>query len=211
MDKNYLENLNYLDVLTNCKYRSSADMNKVQQYVLKYNKEYKDIIIKRHQDYVTAYIKSGYSLQKLSKAVEIPATTLLSIFLRIESQFNLYEAYEVKMIKDSKIRRIREEKIKQQQMLATYSKFNPGLSEERNKKVIDVLKKTYDKKLDDVLSVTAINLLNKLYAGKTVKKAAKELCKSDKYLATLIIGTNKPRSNNEKGILRILEENNIKL
>lgn len=200
----YLENLNYIDVLNNCETRIYADMKKVNEYINKYKNNYEDIIIKRHQKYIKEYIKSGYDLFTLAKNIKVSSGNLLSIFLRIESQFDLYERYEAKEKLKEKIRIQKNRK-------NVFKRFNPGLSENKNKEIIDILKKTYNKGYDKILPERINVVLNLLYKGKTMKEIADELNRSYKYLTSTIIGLSNPRNNSEKGVIKLLQENGINI
>ena len=200
----YLENLNYIDVLNNCETRIYANMKKVNEYINKYKNNYEDIIIKRHQEYVKEYIESGYDLFILAKNIKVSSNNLLSIFLRIESQFDLYERYEAKEKLKEKIRIQKDRK-------NAFKKFNPGLSENKNKEIIDILKKTYHKGYEKVLPERINAVLNLLYKGKTMKEIANELNRSYKYLTSTITGLSNPRNNSEKGVIKLLQENGINI
>ena len=202
IDNDYLDKLVYLDVLNNCEFRVYANMHIVNEYINKYKNNYKNIIIERHCKYIEKYIKCGCNLIKMVRETGISSANLLSIFLRIESQFDLYEKYLKAKKRKEKLKLIRSRK-------EVFKKFNPGLSEVKNKKIIDILKITYGKDYSNVLPKKASIVLNKLYTGKTLKEIAEELGMSYRYLSTLLIGMNKPRNNNEKGVIRILQENKL--
>lgn len=81
--------ISYDRILENCIKRTSGDLKNIKKYIEKY--EWKNIIIERHQNFINEYIKKDYNLTSLSLELKLSSADLLSIFLRIESQFELYE------------------------------------------------------------------------------------------------------------------------
>ena len=83
--------VNYEEILTNCGARTTFDSYGFDRLLKQYMFNWKNIILKRHHPFVEFYIKHKGNMSKVSKSVGYPIVDLRAIFLRIQSQFELYE------------------------------------------------------------------------------------------------------------------------
>lgn len=81
----------YDEILNNCGVRTIFDSYGFEKLLKKYIFNWKNIIIKRHHQFVESYIKNKGNMSKVSKDIGYPMTDLRAIFLRIQSQFELYD------------------------------------------------------------------------------------------------------------------------
>lgn len=86
--------VNYEEILTNCGARTTFDAYGFDKLLKQYMFNWKDIILKRHHPFVEYYIKHKGNMSKVSKSVGYSIIDLRAIFLRIQSQFELYEENE---------------------------------------------------------------------------------------------------------------------
>ena len=86
--------VNYEAILTNCGARTTFDTYGFDRLLRRYIFDWKDIILKRHHPFVEYYIKHKGNMSKVSKSVGYSIVDLRAIFLRIQSQFELYEEDE---------------------------------------------------------------------------------------------------------------------
>ena len=94
--KNIVE---YNEILNNCGHRISFDTNMLRLQ-LKRHANWKDIILKRHHEFVLAYLECNYDLAKVKKITQYGIKDLESILLRVQSQFEIYEENNASVFKD---------------------------------------------------------------------------------------------------------------
>ena len=80
----------YNDIMNNCNTRKQANMEKINEYIERYS-NWDKIILDRHVKFIKQYLINDKSVNGTAKSMEMSVKDLLSIFLRIESQFELYE------------------------------------------------------------------------------------------------------------------------
>ena len=195
-DEEIKENIQYRKVLDNCMSRTQGDLNKIKDYIKKYN-NWNEFIVDRHLKYIKDFKNCNYDIRELSKITGIAVTHLLSIFLRIESQFEIYEYKQ----KDIEHRKKLKEKLLIQQL---YSRINPNCGnvkkdEEIRRQIIAIKDKI--NLLPDYLSKT----VNYLIQGKSIDDIVSITGKNKRYLISSIIGTSKPRYPSEMGILKLIQ------
>lgn len=83
--------IDYGQILTNCGYRVAADFDILNTYINKYS-NWESFILNRHHVFLKKYIEHNYNLKRLKEDVGYTLTDLSSIFLRIQSQFELIDS-----------------------------------------------------------------------------------------------------------------------
>lgn len=81
----------YDEILNNCGTRKSFDTYGFNLLFKKYIFNWKQIILKRHHFFLESYINNKGNFLKMSKETGYSETDLKSIFLRIQSQFEIYD------------------------------------------------------------------------------------------------------------------------
>lgn len=81
----------YDEILNNCGARTTFDSYGFEQLLKRYMFNWKNIILQRHYPFVELYIKHKGNMSKISKDIGYPIIDLRAIFLRIQSQFEIYD------------------------------------------------------------------------------------------------------------------------
>lgn len=223
--------INYDSIIENCKRRTGANFNKINEYITEY--DWKTFILKRHQTFIKKYIDTNYDIKKTSNFFNYSIKDLSSIFLRIESQFEIYSkstsmlkfsdlifnvdqlmrhpltdnSYDVKKIekstRENKTNKILPAKKKLQKI-----EINPKLNiPEKNDKLILILEEM--KNLPNLVEIIGptINLyVEELLNGRSIAEIAKNKKRNEKYLISMLVGRKNPRSHNEMGLERLLKK-----
>lgn len=116
----------YHEVLTNCGARISFDPHTLQSQ-LKYYKNWQNIILKRHHQFVLSYLNNNFNLKKVKESLGYPIKDLESILLRVQSQFEMYEENNDIIFKDMYI--------------SVYNKgvFSNNIKEKKENPIVSVL------------------------------------------------------------------------
>lgn len=213
----------YNKIIDNCGERKEANVNKLKGYILKH--DWKNIILKRHHKFIKAYLSNDFELLKTSKETEYSQRDLLSIFLRIESQFELYEKennkFEDLITNKDDIKKcapgtkLEGRRFKIKPNLPTINKIviNPNSgNESKDKILIDILSTIKDKtKLKDILDESSYQSVMYLYDGLSIDEIAIKKKKNKQYVLTNLIGAKNPRSKCEMGIKRFIDANKKEL
>lgn len=89
----------YDEILSNCGARTVYD-NCLFKSQIELHDNWRDIILKRHHRFIYAYINSNYNIKKTKSIINYPIKDLEAIFLRIQSQFEIYESDNTVVFKD---------------------------------------------------------------------------------------------------------------
>lgn len=224
-----MEMVTYNDILDNCWYRKIADMDKINIYLDKY--PWKDFIIKRHQRIIRLYIDNNYDLKEVGEKMGFAVDKMKALFLRIQSQFEIYEmnkeahfvdcqkdiddfdklinainSNKEEDIKETNTKKLLEYKTHPQKSLNNYLQ---GLNTERNEK-LEKIKKEIRKEglgnLKEALGKTIFKVSKDLLNELTIEEIAKKQKLSIKYLKSIIFGMKSGKVRSRKGIIRLIEE-----
>lgn len=78
-------------ILNNCGARTVFEAKVFDKLLKKYIFNWKKIILKRHHEFIESYLNHKGNLKEVGKELKYPVTDLRAIFLRIQSQFELYD------------------------------------------------------------------------------------------------------------------------
>jgi predicted DNA-binding protein YlxM (UPF0122 family) len=217
----------YNEVLDNCGFRTKADMDNIIMYIKKHN--WRDILTYRHKQFVEAYINNEFDLLKTARSTGYSCGELLAIFLRIESQFELFEKYNPKSELKEKIRkRIKPRTIKthksmnktetaiiskksiiiyKQQHEIKPFKANPQTGKvEKDRIILKGLEKANKiKNLQDILPASIYRTVMELFQGLTMKEIALQRKGNLPYLISTLVGLEKGRNKNELGLNKLID------
>ena len=82
--------VSYEEILTNCGERINVELSALNEYLLKFE-NWKEIILTRHHQFIDLYIKGKYNLKFVKEETGFSVADLQSLFLRIQSQFEIYD------------------------------------------------------------------------------------------------------------------------
>lgn len=81
----------YNVILDNCGTRTVFEVVKFNKLLRKYTFNWKKIILKRHHPFIEAYIECNGNMSTIGQRLKYSTADLRAIFLRIQSQFELYD------------------------------------------------------------------------------------------------------------------------
>jgi predicted DNA-binding protein YlxM (UPF0122 family) len=218
----------YNEVLDNCGFRTKADMDNIKIYIKKHN--WRDILTYRHKQFVENYINNDFDLIKTGKFMGYNCGELLAIFLRIESQFELFEKYNPKTEIKEKVA----EKIKPEEVIKVHNpigrtkkvtipekieviykkpneikefKANPQTGKSYKDEVIlkGLERANKIKNLQDLIPAPMYKTIMELFEGLTMKEIAQKRKGNLAYLISTLVGLEKGRSKTEMGLNRLLD------
>jgi hypothetical protein len=211
----------YNKILDNCGTRLEANMIKVKEYILKYRRSLKSILVSRHIPFVESFIENQFDIIKMSRNTEYSASELRAIFLRIESQFELY----IEDVKNGIIEQPKSKVINKVQSNKLQSnKSQPAII---NKEIIKVEtlfinpntgRKEWDEiilaglekankitNLKEILPPSIYRTVTELNEGLTMQEITRKRKGNLKYLISTIIGRETGRNKNEIGLIKLLD------
>ncbi len=228
--------VSYEEILTNCGARTNVELNILNEYLLKFE-NWKEIILSRHHRFINLYIEGEQDLNFVKEETGFTIADLKSLFLRIQSQFEIYDdSSEDIVFKDmyvdiynlpvltTNFKSIKKQEkeivevndvdpidllleitIKYNDFIKSYEK--PPTRFEKLNKIVELFKDYPDTEL--LKSIFVPNIYNSLFllmAGKSLEETSEQLNLSAQYLLQILSGAKKPRSFNEKGIMRIMDD-----
>jgi hypothetical protein len=206
----------YNKILDNCGTRLEANMIKVKEYILKYRKSLKSILVSRHVPFVESFIENQFDIIKMSRNTEYSTGELRAIFLRIESQFELYiedvKNGVIEQPKSKVINKVQSKKpqpaIPNKEIIKVETLFiNPNTGRKEWDEIIlaGLEKANKIKNLKEVLPPSIYRTVTELNEGLTMQEIARKRKGNLKYLISTIIGRETGRNKNEIGLIKLLE------
>jgi hypothetical protein len=115
--------ISYDEILDNCGRRFEADFERIDEYINKF--EWGKFILPRHKKLIESYIKSNNDIDVMSKSIGITRSDIRAIFLRIESQFEIYknnnDVIFIEYLINENVEPIKTKKMVNRSMIATKS------------------------------------------------------------------------------------------
>lgn len=214
--------ISYDTILDNCINRKHANLNKVKEYIGKY--DWESIILPRHIPFIQNYIENKYILDDAVRNSVYSHNDMLSIFLRIESQFELYEKHisefekfneliihrdELKncdINESKKVKRTYKKREKKKDKIKVNPNMGTKEKDEKIKYALGLIQGYPKSKIDTILGKKLATYVDDLFNGKTISEIAINRKMSEKYLSNTLLGVKTPRRKSEMGLQKLIEE-----
>lgn len=206
----------YNKILDNCGTRLEANMIKVKEYILKYRRSLKSILVSRHIPFVESFIENQFDIIKMSRNTEYSAGELRAIFLRIESQFELYiedvkngviEQPKSKVKNKVKSKNLQSAIINKEIIKVETLFINPNTGRKEWDEIIlaGLEKANKITNLKEILPPSIYRTVTELNEGLTMQEITRKRKGNLKYLISTIIGRETGRNKNEIGLIKLLD------